>query len=65
MKTGTRVEVGLGLGQTETGVILRWSKVMGKPENIPGFHPVRFDSDGAKLMVHESGMRVIDNRKVA
>jgi len=64
-KAGTRIEVGLDDGVNETGVILRWTKAMGKREKIPGYHPVSFDSDGAKLMVHESGFRIIDNRAAA
>jgi hypothetical protein len=59
MKAGTRVEIGLGLGKVETGVVMRWTKAMGR---LAGYHPIRFDSDGAQLMVHEQGIRIIDDR---
>jgi hypothetical protein len=61
MMAGTRVEIGLGFGKVETGMIMRWTKVMGRRENVPGYHPVRFDHDGATLMVHEQGIRIIDH----
>ena len=59
MKAGTRVEIGLGLGKVETGVVMRWTKATGC---LPGYHPIRFDNDGAKLMVHEQGIPIIDHR---
>lgn len=64
IKAGTKVEIGLGLGRVETGTILRWTKCMGNREDAPaGYHPIRFDEDGAQLMVYcGQGVRVIDNR---
>lgn len=67
MKAGTRIEVqGFDLNNgkaCESGKIARWTKAMGNRDRLPaGFHPVRFDADGAVLMVHESGFRVTDNR---
>jgi hypothetical protein len=62
IRSGTHVEVGLGCDRVETGTVMRWLKYMGPRDAIPGYHPIRFDLDGAKLMVHERGLRVIDNR---
>lgn len=61
LKTGTRIEFNANaLHGAETAVIMRKSKAMG---NIPaGFHPVRFASDGARLLAHESSFRVISNQ---
>lgn len=64
MKAGTRIEVqtmNMDFSRSwEGAVIMRRTKAM---EPMPdGFHPVRFDADGARLLVHESGFRVVDNR---
>jgi hypothetical protein len=59
VKPGTRVEIGLGLGKVETGVVMRWTKAMGR---LPGYRPILFDSDGAQLMVHGRGIRIVDHR---
>lgn len=56
--TGTRVEVCQGY-QPETGRIMRWLKQNGPRENAPGYHKVRFDADGAVLLVHENALRPI------
>jgi hypothetical protein len=67
-KPGTRIELdgfpafpgfpGVAPRQARIG---RWVRsVMGPRSRAPaGYHPVRF-ADGACLMVHESGFRVID-----
>lgn len=65
IKTGTRIEVLQGSGQTERATIARWRKVNGPVPNmvgeLGGWHVVQYD-DGGKLLVHEGGFRVIDNR---
>ena len=40
----------------ETGQIMRWSKINGPRQAAPGYHKVRFDADGAVLLVHESAL---------
>ena len=57
--TGTRIEVCQGYAP-ENGRIMRWLKSNGP--RIVGYHKVRFDADGAVLLVHENAIRVIDNR---
>jgi hypothetical protein len=37
-------------------MVMRWTKAMG---SLPGYHPIRFDSHGAQLMVHQQGIRII------
>jgi hypothetical protein len=66
MKTGTLIELrgipaigGFPGVAPERAKITRRTREMGElPE---GYHPVRFE-DGGRLLVHESGFRVIDNR---
>ncbi len=67
IKSGTRIEVsGTGLDWQptwEAARIMRWSeKLSGPRANVPGFHKVKFDADGAILLVHETRFRVTDNR---
>lgn len=57
--TGTKVRILSFVGPTferdwsETGRILRWTAKMGPRSSLPkGYHPVKFDVDGATLMVH-------------
>lgn len=61
LKPGTRIEVGCsdiaGRRVWEAARIIRRTKVMGPPE--AGWHPIRFDADGARLMCHEGGFRVV------
>jgi hypothetical protein len=64
LPTGTKVRIatmpldGSGPDWSETGRVMRWRRSMGKPEQIPGYHPIRFDRDGATLMVHRRGLMV-------
>lgn len=55
LKPGTKVLIATAEG-SEPGQILRWRKSFGQRQDIPGFEPVRFDRDGAQLMVHRSGL---------
>jgi len=68
IKTGTRIALLLGNGETEMARIGRWTKVNGPVKNhvheLGGWHVVRFD-DGGGLIIHESGFRVVDNRRTA
>jgi hypothetical protein len=64
MKPGTRVEVRgfdqLNNERWEAAKIGRWLyQSVDRPD---GFQPVTFYADGAKLLIHESRLRVIDNR---
>lgn len=65
MKAGTRIEIqGWDMAHNEVweaARIARRTKDMGAP--MEGWHPVRFDVDGATLMCHESRFRVVDNRQ--
>ena len=55
LPTGTRVTIGRGGTTPEPARIMRWSrKLSGPREGAPGYHRVRFDADGAQLLVHES-----------
>jgi hypothetical protein len=63
MHTGTRVEV---RETTLDGIkwypakIARWTRAMGSREYLPeGYEPVRYDSDGAVLMIHRSCFRIV------
>lgn len=67
MKPGTRVEILNCCGvPNEFGRIVRWHRDWkGHEDKKPvGFHPVRFDGPqyGCGLLIHESQLRVIDNR---
>lgn len=61
LKAGTQIEVFVShpQGQNETAKISRWTKVSGP--RLEGWHVVKFSS-GGRLIVHETGFRVIDNR---
>jgi hypothetical protein len=68
MKANTRVHI-LGTDwngneTTEAGTVLRWHKISGNREDLPGYHRVRFDYDTGYgdgiMLVHESRMRVMD-----
>lgn len=74
LPTGTRIELngtpamgGFPAVAPEKATIGRWSRSCDDGTGINnirgrnGWHIVRF-SDGARLMCHESGFRVIDNR---
>lgn len=67
IKTGTRIEVfnAPSVGP-ELATIGRWTKANGSIKNHVsptngGWHVIRFD-DGGKLLMHESGFRIISNR---
>ena len=64
MKTGTRIEVsGITTEWQETWEPARITRKMAYMHPIPeGYHPVKFAADGARLMVHETNFRVVDNR---
>ncbi len=63
LKPGTRIQVrGFDEAIRETWEDAKIARTM--PDMLPmpaGYRPVRFASDGV-LLVHESGMRVTDNR---
>ncbi len=63
LKAGTRIEVsGFGLDNRERWEGARIGRVQKFMLPLPaGFHPVTFDADRARLLVHESGFRVVDN----
>lgn len=65
LKTGTRIEVRgwyLAFNETwEPAKIGRWHPSYRDVEKPAGYHPVTF-ADGAKLLCHEEGFRVVDNR---
>jgi hypothetical protein len=63
MKTGTRIELPIAYPgiAPEQATIARWTKKSGPREAMPGWHIVKF-ADGGKLLVHESGFCVINNR---
>lgn len=58
-KVNQRIEIGTkdiaGRDVWEPARVMRRTKVMG--ELPKGFVPVRFDADGARLLVHENGIR--------
>ena len=61
MKAGTKVKV-LGVDwngdeTAESAKVLRWSRISGPRESVPGYHRVRFDADNGVLLVHESRLR--------
>lgn len=64
MKCGTRIEVqGWDIDHKETWEPARIARRPKGAGNYPaGYHCVRFEVDGARLAVHESRFRVIDNR---
>lgn len=72
LKAGTRIELhgtpafpGFPGVAPESATIGRWLKyVSGPRETMPGWHVIKFDT-GGKLLVHETGFRVIDNRVAA
>lgn len=63
---GTKVRIVTLVGATferdwsETGTVLRWNtRVSGPRENLPaGYHTVRYDSDGATLLIHRNQLMV-------
>jgi hypothetical protein len=60
MKAGTKVATKgfapMGV-PPETGVVMRWhSPTNGNRADVPGYQKVRFDADGAVLLVHESNL---------
>lgn len=57
IKRGTKVIV--DGAAPESARITNWHPTYGKREEIPGYHPVKFDADGAILMVHESRLTVM------
>jgi len=68
LKPNTRIELhgtaafaGFPGVAPEQATIARWTAISGPRENMPGWHFVKFE-DGARLCVHESRFRVIDNR---
>jgi hypothetical protein len=67
MKPGTRIEVRNfrldGQPHWERARIGRWhAEYRANPALKPaGYHPVTFDADGARLLVHEESFRVVDN----
>lgn len=67
LKSGTRIECfgtpaigGFPEVTPEIATIAPWRKVSGP--RMEGWHCVKF-SNGARLLVHERGFRVIDNRR--
>ena len=71
LKPNTRIELhgtpafgGFPGVAPEQAVIARWTAVSGPRDKMPGWHIVKF-SDGARLCVHESRFRVIDNQAPA
>lgn len=70
MKAGTRIEVrGFDLANRERwegAKIGQWHSSFqgekGKAERPAGYHPVTFDRGGARLLVHESGFRVVGDK---
>lgn len=68
LKTGTRIEVIVThpLGTNEMATIARWPKACGPRDGrispMNGWHVIKF-ANGGKLCIHESGFRVVDNRK--
>lgn len=71
LKAGTRIELhgmpalgGFAAVTPEPARIARWTSSSGPVNRVnggDGWHIVRF-ADGARLAVHESRFRVIDNR---
>ncbi len=63
IKTGMRIEVrGFGLDNQERWESARIGRVQKFMLPMPvGYHPVTFDADGARLLVHESGFRIMIN----
>jgi hypothetical protein len=64
MKAGTRIEI-RGWDPAnhevwEAATIGRVQKFM--LPLLDGYHPITFTADGAKVLCHESGFRVIDNQ---
>jgi hypothetical protein len=64
MKPGTRIEVlGFDINNQEVWEPAKIGRLNRKHSTpIPGFEPVTFDLDGARLMVHVNRFRVVDNR---
>jgi hypothetical protein len=46
----------------EPAETLPWTKMQGPREAMPNWNRVRFDVDGAQLLVHDDRIRVVDNR---
>lgn len=65
LKSGTRIQIetmdAAFNRKWEAAKIVRWLKVMGPREKMPGWYPIKF-ADGGILMCHESGFRVVDSR---
>jgi hypothetical protein len=40
----------------------RWTKFNGPRDTMQGWNVVKFDADGARLLVHDDRIRVVDNR---
>ena len=60
LKAGTRVLITghdwNGETTYEPATILRWHRVSGPREAMPGYHRIRFDADGGVLLAHENRM---------
>ena len=66
IRAGTRIEVkGFDLQSNvtwEAARIGRWHHSYRNQEKPAGYYPVTFAADGARLLAHESGFRVVENR---
>jgi hypothetical protein len=70
LKPGTRIETlgfpaigGFGAVALERATIKRWNeKISGPRAAVPGYHRVKFASDGGEILMCESSFRVVDNR---
>lgn len=67
LRPGTRIETegcpamgGFGAVPPEPAVIVK-PRAQNLPIPGPGYHLVKF-ADGARLFVHQTGFRVVDNR---
>lgn len=70
LATGTRVRIQTLIGPrfesdwSETGRVARWHKSYGTKDRLPeGYQPVRYDSDGAILMLHRSHLMVCNDQE--
>ncbi len=65
LRTGTRIEVrGFDLSNQarwEAAKIGRWHSSYRSIEKPTGYHPIAYLADGAQLLCHESGFRVVSN----
>lgn len=59
LKPGTNVLISTAAAEPETGRALRWRKINGDRQQWANWEIVHFDSDGARLCVHHSGLTAL------